>query len=428
MKPARLIQPLTQAFALLGTAIAALGVGSFLAVTVPLPGAISPGEGQRLLGDLVRSGFQYQLTRPVTVLVMGIDGVPGAQPGSDEIFAGRSDTMLLLRLDPSNQTVNLLSVPRDTQVEIPGIGRTKINQANASGGPALARQVVQSTLNNVPIDRYVRVSTDAFKELVNLLGGVDVYVPEDMSYKDDTQKLYINLKKGQQHLDGVQAEGFARFRHDAFGDIGRVQRQQILLKALRAQLSSPLVLPRIPGILQTMQKYIDTNLSFEEMLALVNFGLKLDQKNVKMVMLPGRFSAPNEFRASYWIMNDAGRDRVMEQYFGIGNGTPQEASIAGLKIAVQNASSNPKAAQEVVGELLQLGYTNVFVTDPWSETQAQTQIIVQGGQLKSAESLRDLLKLGSVDASSTGDLESDLTIRVGDDWSQHTPSSSKARN
>lgn len=423
-----LTQSIVQGLSLILTAVAAAGAGSFLAVTMPLPGAISPHEGQRLLGDLIKSGFQYQITRPVTVLVMGIDRVPDAKDGSDSIFSGRSDTMLLLRIDPDQQTVNLLSIPRDTQVDIPGVGVTKINQANASGGPALAKRVVSQTLNSIEVDRYVRISTDAFKELVDQLGGVKVYVPEDMSYQDKTQKLFIDLKKGWQTLDGDQAEQFARFRHDNFGDIGRVQRQQTLLKALRSQISSPLVFPRVPGILSTMQKYIDTNLSFEEMLALVNFGLKLDQKNVKMVMLPGRFSGPNEFRASYWIMNEAGRDRVMKQYFDQGTTPSEETSIASLRIAVQNASSNPEAGKEVIGELLQLGYTNVFAIDPWSETQQQTQIIVQGGQLESAETLKKMLQLGSVEASSTGDLESDLTLRIGEDWNSHKTTASGSDN
>jgi polyisoprenyl-teichoic acid--peptidoglycan teichoic acid transferase len=410
----------------LGTAMTAATVGSFLAVTIPLPGAVSPKIGQKLLGDLVKSGFQYQISRPVTVLVMGIDRVPNAQ-GNDAIFTGRSDTMLLLKLDPQQQTVNMLSIPRDTQVEIPGVGVTKINQANASGGPLLARETVSQSLNGVPVDRYVRVSTEAFRELVNLLGGVRVYVPKPMQYEDKTQKLTIDLQPGWQTLNGEQAEQFARFRNDNFGDIGRVQRQQALLKALREQVSNPLTIARIPSIVTAMQKYVDTNLSFEEMLALVNMGLKLDQKDFKMVLLPGRFSGSDEFKASYWIMDPEARDRIMQEYFAqekqvaAGDETSvaeeEQAPEQRLRIAVQNAADDPNAASKVAEKLMTMGYGNVFVMDePWEDKQRQTQVIVQGGQLKAAKVVQDALKIGQVEAASTGDIESDLTIRVGNDW------------
>ena len=402
-------------------------IGTTLALITPLPGAVAPAEGQKIFSALWRSGFQYHVGRPVNILVMGIDRVPGVPDGSDEVFSGRSDTLLLLRIDPTDNTVNLLSIPRDTQVEIPGIGVTKINQANASGGPSLARQVVTNTLNGVEVDRYVRVSTSAFRELVDLLGGVDIYVPEPMSYVDNTQKLKIDLAQGWQTLNGDQAEQFARFRHDNLGDIGRVQRQQSLIKALRSKLASPLMLPRVPSLINLMQKYIDTNLSVEEMLALVNFGVKLDKNDFKMVLLPGRFSAPDEFSASYWIMDAQGRDRVLQAYFKAG-ATEDAASSSvttPVKIAVQNASSQPEAGKQFVKYLTSLGYETVYLTQDWADRQEKTQIIVQKGDVRSAKVLQSTIGLGSLEASSVGDLDSDLTIRLGDDWLARQPVKSK---
>ncbi|WP_246844276.1 LCP family protein, partial [Hydrocoleum sp. CS-953] len=89
---------------------------------------------------------------------MGIDQVPGVAEDSPDVFEGRSDTLLLVRANPTNKTVSLLSVPRDTQVRIPGIGLAKINEANVYGGPKLAENVLENTLNDIEIDRYVRVS------------------------------------------------------------------------------------------------------------------------------------------------------------------------------------------------------------------------------------------------------------------------------
>lgn len=105
----------------------------------------------------------------------------------------------------------MLSIPRDSRVRIPGHGFTKINDANVHGGPTLAAEVVNNTLGGVTVDRYVRVTTDAFKELVDLVGGVEVYVPERMYHKDVTQKLEIDLQEGWQNLNGDQAETVCPF-------------------------------------------------------------------------------------------------------------------------------------------------------------------------------------------------------------------------
>lgn len=394
----------------IGTAL----IGAFVAVTIPLPGTVAPREGQRLLGDLFKNGFRYQVKRPINLLVMGIDRVAEAKPGDDAIFSGNSDSLLLLHIDPKQRGLNLLSIPRDTQVEIPTLGLTKINQANPMGGPVMAGKAISDALGGVTIDRYVRFSTDAFRELINQVGGLEINVPTDMVYEDKTQKLNINLQRGLQTLDGDKAEQFARFRNDNLGDIGRVQRQQILLKALREKLSSPLMLPRIPGIVQGMQKYIDTNLTLEEMSALLNYGLSLDQKTVKMVLLPGRFSGAKEFRASYWILDPDGRDRIMKEYFNVGAGQA-DGTTAPLRIVIQNASDDPEAGQTLLKQLSNAGYENVSVLDDRLETQTQTQIIVQGGQNEAAEAIQHVIGIGILETSSTGELESDITLRIGND-------------
>lgn len=417
------------------TATMSATLGATLALMTPLSLPLGPKEpAGRSLQDVWQETFNYRLTRPVNILILGIDRVPKARENSPEIFAGRSDTMLLLRVNPKENTVNMLSIPRDTQIEIPGFGTQKINEANVKGGAALAARMVSRNLNGVPVDRYVRVSTGAFRELVDLLGGVEVFVPHPMSYVDETQKLNIDLAEGWQTLDGEQAEQFARFRNENKGDIGRVQRQQSLLKALRNRLSSSTVLPRLPQIIRVMQKYIDTNLSLEEMLALMNFSLQMQPDNLKMVMLPGRFSDPQEYKASYWILDSEGRDRVMRDYFAIaskpkvpGEGEadlPQGDSFAArqlrspLKIAIQNASDSPEIAMFAVNYLQDHGFDNVYLVQDWPDRLLKTQIIVQKGDLQGAVQLKKVLGFGNIESDSTGELESDLTIRVGQDWVQ----------
>ncbi|EAZ91432.1 LCP family protein [Crocosphaera chwakensis] len=360
--------------------------------------------------------LQYRLSRPINLLVLGIDRVLDTPPGSLGEFGGRSDTILLLRFDPTDNSVKMLSVPRDSRVNIPSVGYTKINDANIHGGPGLAARVLSKTLNDVPIDRYVRVTTDAFTELVDLVGGVEVFVPYPMQYEDKTQNLNIDLQPGRQILNGEQAEQFARFRKDSYGDIGRVQRQQILLKALRQRITNPTIIPRIPQAIGLVEKHIDTNLTWEEMLALVNFGRQLDRDQVQMVMLPGRFSQEQEFdNRSYWVMSETGRDQVMEQYFGI---TPQwqssrHRSPNRVRIALQNATDDPGLANQVREYLAKQDIHNVYTIADAPQLLRETEIVVQQGDFEAANYLQTILGMGRVEASSTGDLDSQLTLRIG---------------
>lgn len=410
------------------TAVMSATIGAAVTLMMPLPEAIDPDpeESSFSISELWSKGFGYEITRPINILVMGMDLPLDLPPdkSSEDVFAGRSDTMLLVHLDPTTKSVNVLSIPRDTQVEIPGEGLSKINYANVIGGPELAAQVVSQNLNGVPIDRYVRVSTGAFRELVDLLGGVRVFVPEHMEYEDQTQNLKIDLEPGWQVLNGEQAEQFARFRNDANGDIGRVQRQQQLIRALREKVMDPAILPLIPQAIQLFQKYIDTNLSPEEMLALAHYGLDLEQDNFRMVLLPGRFSTPEEYVASYWILDPVAKDQVMQEYFDVSSVAvlnqqyDQYGShdLGDLKIAVQNASDDPYLGSQVVAYLQSQGFYNAYVIEDWPDQQQETQIIVQGGDLESAELLESVLGVGQVVPASTGDISSDLTIRIGEDW------------
>ena len=378
------------------------------------PSEETPSDTSSSLTD--NTLLQYRLSRPVNLLVLGIDRVLDSSPGSLDGFNGRSDTILLLRFDPTNNSVKMLSIPRDSRVNIPGVGYTKVNDANVHGGAGLTARVLSKTLNDVPIDRYIRVTTDAFTELVDLVGGVEVFVPYPMQYEDKTQNLKIDLEAGRQILTGEQAEQFARFRKDNYGDIGRVQRQQILLKALRQRITSPTIIPRIPQAMGLLEKHIDTNLTWEEMLALVNLGRQIERDQVQMVMLPGRFSQADEFdNLSYWVVSQTGRDQVMQQYFGI---TPQWQSARRrspnrVRIALQNATDDPGLVNQVREYLVKQNIKNVYIIGDAPQLLRETEIIVQKGDFEAANYLQTALGIGRVEASSTGDLDSQLTLRIG---------------
>ncbi len=388
-------------------------------------------QTQRSL-NLGQPGSQYRLTltRPVNLLILGLDQGETRSEASSELnsiqFNGRSDTVLLLQLNPQSQSASLLAIPRDTQVQIPGVGWGKISQVNSVGGALLATEVVSELLGGLKIDRYVRLSTGAFRELVNLLDGVEVYVKQPMSYLDQTQNLRINLSPGWQTLNGQQAEEFVRFRNDEYGDIGRVQRQQLLISALQRRLTQPNILPRLPTIFRILQKYLNTNLTAEEMFGLLSFGVKLETEQLKMVMLPGRYSAAQEYPSSYWLVEESGRDRILRTYFhstwmntnwyNSARSVPAETSPHLLKIALQNATGKPEIPETVAQTLEQQGLTDLYFVKDWTETLHQTQIIVQKGDIQGAQQVQKALGFGKVEFTSTGDIDSDITIRIGRDW------------
>lgn len=360
---------------------------------------------------------KYKLTRPMNIMVMGIEPVPGAVDGSPESFAGKSDTMLLLRVNPENKTIRVLSIPKDTMISIPESGLSKVSQANNQGGPVLAARVVSRNLSNAPIDRYIRISTIGLRQLVDELGGVEVFVPQAMQYQDKAQRLSIDLVAGWQTLNGEQAEEFARYREQGSGDLGRVQRQQALLMAMRERLSSPTVLARLPKLTRFLRKYFDTNLKPEELMALANFSVNVDRSNFQMTMLPGIFSRLSADPDSYWI-NLTGQLDLLEKYAGVSIGGMNQVvkALPNLKIAIQNASGKPEQTQKLIDVFKQRGFTNVYAIPDWPDRPGQTYIIAQKGNREAAQQVQQILGLGQIDISATGDLQSDLTIRIGKDW------------
>lgn len=220
-----------------------------------------------LVGPLVRQGAPPNpagLSTPLTLLVYGSSPeYLGYHKRAPERFRGLADTILLVRLDPVANRVVVLSIPRDVWVDLPGYGWHKVNAASPLGGPALMKEAV-ARITGVQADRYLVVSTEALRRGVDALGGVRVCVEKPMRYRDTAAGLDINLEPGCQVLDGKKAEGYLRFRKDALGDIGRIQRQQAFFHALKEQVLSPSGLLRLPRAVAAVEPYFQTDLTRED--------------------------------------------------------------------------------------------------------------------------------------------------------------------
>ncbi len=246
--------------------------------------------------------------RKQNILLLGVDS-----NGEDsDIWEGtRTDTIVVLNIDPKSKSLNAISIPRDSKVYLPGNnGIQKINAAHAIGGIKMTIRTIEDTLG-IRIDKYIMVHDEAVKKIVEALGGVDIYVEKNMHYNDYSGNLHINLTKGRHHLNADEVVGYLRFRHDAMGDIGRTQRQQWFLRGLLQEMQKPETIAKIPDILAVAKKYVKTDMSLYEMSQYAALAKHFDLNNIEIATLPG---APNKKGyTSYWILDPEKTQEVVNR-------------------------------------------------------------------------------------------------------------------
>ncbi|HTY12959.1 MAG TPA: LCP family protein [Candidatus Omnitrophota bacterium] len=237
------------------------------------------------------------------ILVMGLDQ-------GDTIH--RSDSIMVLHLDPARGEANVVSIPRDTIVSIPGRGLDKINHAYAFGGADLARSTVENFLG-VKIPYYLTVDTAALAKLIDEIGGVTIDVEKRLYYIDHSQDLFIDLQPGVQKLDGRNAVAYLRYRHDD-GDLSRILRQQKFIQALASQIMNKQNLIRSPQIILQMCSYLETNLNTREILGLaINMRKIIEFGQIHMSTLAGSDMMVN---GVYYMKPDYEKVRqVVSEYF-----------------------------------------------------------------------------------------------------------------
>ncbi len=218
--------------------------------------------------------------RSMNILVLGSDH----RPDEDEEY-GRSDTIIMVHIDPDEDYLSIMSLPRDLRVNIPGYGKEKINAAFAFKGPSLTIQTVEG-LTGIDINHYMEVDFEAFKDITDALGGV--YVDVDRRYyNDDPQWELIKLAPGYQLLHGADALDYVRFRHDLNADFGRMERQQRFLAAMREQAMGWDLAFKLPGLISALFSNISTDLGANDILRLAYWAVGLDGSRMRQVSLVG---------------------------------------------------------------------------------------------------------------------------------------------
>lgn len=291
------------------------------------------------------------------ILMVGVDNREGDN-------AGRTDTIILAFLDMNNKKINLLSIPRDTYVKIPGTStKTKINHAYFYGGITMTMSTIEDFLG-IDIDDYVIIDFQGFADVVDAIGGVTVDVEMDMYEKWEG----INLKAGTQTLNGKDALGYVRFRGTPTADIGRIDRQQKFLKLLAEKLISISNVFKIPQLVSIGFDNVSTSMSNAECVSLATSLVQMDLDNMEMFTVPGTGKYINS--VSYWICSKTEMISILDTITG---GTTEQnvniiddggKGVVNPSAATSTEEQNTDASSTDDPNAGNSGTTDPNVTDP----------------------------------------------------------------
>jgi len=393
--------------------------------------------------DLTSVDYVWKGKERVNVLVLGIDKRPG------EEGAFRTDTMLVFTIDPVSKTGAMLSIPRDLWVDIPGYGSERINAAHAfgqrddypGGGPVLAAKTVERNLG-VPIHYYVRVDFDAFVELVDRIGGIDIYVEEeidDPKYPShDPADPYgydpLHIEAGQHHFDGEMALKYARTRCTLGSDFDRADRQQKVLKAIFKKVTSldmlPTLIAQAPGMWRTLQASVETSLTLDQIIALARLTSQVDLDDVEFGAIDEKYTVPyiTEDGAEVLIPVRDEIRKLRDELFTAETASSEEEIDEGSRleeeaadIEVLNGTLTTGLAADVTDILLQEGLDVAHTGNADRQDLEESLVIAHTDKMYTTQYIVRLLDLpeSAVVQGSDPAAEYDISVILGADY--HPP-------
>lgn len=416
------------------------GVGAAWAYLNNLDKALNKDVDADLLNSLTVTD---SASDPFYMLLIGIDKDEGRESSDEYGGSYRTDSMILARIDPKDKEVTLVSIPRDTQIQLGTHGTQKINAAYAFGGPSGAIKAVED-LAGVSISHYAEIDLDGFAAVVDSLGGIDINV----QYEINDPNYMGYLAAGQQTLNGEQALIYCRSRHayDAIGDGDAIRsaNQRTMISAIMKKLMSSDI-GTLTNTVSTLAQYITTDYSVADILGLAQrmFGIDID-KNVYSAAVPTTSSYENDVwyekvNTSEWNkmmsrvkqglsptegdVTDETTGTVMASSGSGGSGSGDSgsggasgSSLSGTKISVKNGNGTQGCASDAAAKLTPQGA--VCETGNADDSNyAKTLVIYDGDNADKAQKVADLLGCGTVmknDGRYT--YTGDILVVVGQDW------------
>jgi polyisoprenyl-teichoic acid--peptidoglycan teichoic acid transferase len=378
----------------------------------------------------------WQGTEPVTILVLGVD------QRCDEDGPTHTDTLMVATIDPVAKTVSILSIPRDLWVKIPGFEVDRINQAHyygqafeyPGGGPALAVETVESLLG-LPIDYYVAINFDAFIQIIDQIGGIEIDVPESIEDPTYPDRCYgydpFFLEAGQQHLDGESALKYARTRATFGGDVDRATRQQAVVLAVRERILKldmvPQLIRQAPLLWQTLQDNVRTNFALDKAVQLGLLVQDIPRENIKTAVIDFEYvytETTPDGRQVLIPIRDKVRELRSQMFAPYPAPTPTfddlRARIAeeSARVALHNGTAVFGLASATQAYLETYGILVAEIGNADAATYRTTQIIDYGDNPHTVRYLIQLMNIPPLNISngSRPDGDFEVLIIIGDDW------------
>lgn len=405
----------------------------------------TPTAEQFVLAPMDTSGEGIEIphwngTDRVTLLLMGLD----YRDWSEGVDVPRTDTMILLTVDPLNKTAGMLSIPRDMWVNIPGFGYHRINTAYPlgegsklpGGGAGLAMKTVEQFIG-VPVDYAALVDFNSFVKFIDTLGGLDMHIKEEITVDPVGPGNTKKLKVGVQALDGATVLAYARMRYTKDGDFDRSRRQQEVIMALRDQIVTfnqlPDLVAKAPQLYKDLSSGIRTNLTLDQVIQLAWLGTQIDPVNIKR----GVFDPHKDINYVTATTQDGTQDVLVpvpdrirllrDQVFvtgsqygpSAGDGSPADLMKAeGARVIIKNGTSQAGTAAKVSELLRGLGMDIVSEANA-DRAYTTTTIVDYTGNPYTIQLLVDTLKVPEARIENKFDPNApvDIEINVGGDWS-----------
>ncbi len=352
-----------------------IGVYAYTKATyTPENGYTTTPKVTEVLGEMLKGDDDIN----VNILVCGVDEAET-----------RTDVIFVVNFDSEAGTIKLLSIPRDTYTEVLSSVKTKIsenggyipsvvkiNAIHAYGGDmgmeCLEMQI--EDLLDIEIDNYILFNLDAFKAVVDIIGGVDMYVSYDMYYTDPVQGLYINLQEGYQHLDGDKAEQLVRNRQYVTGDLGRIEVQHLFLQAFVEQvLDTDTIISNAPSLIKAAFEYLETDMTISDMLGYVKYIGDIKSSEILTETIPGY--AQTIDGASYYIVDTSSVSSTVDEIFY--SGDEYITSSKHKNIEISNGGDTIGLAGRTQDVLEAEGYTISKISTYNGEQTDYTRIIVK---------------------------------------------------
>lgn len=373
---------------------------------------------------------------PFTVLILGV---------SEDIETTLTDTIMVASYNPKTQKATLLSIPRDTFVGNNKKKATSYDKLNAlyQSSPEKALDAVNE-ITGLDIKYYIVISNNALVELVDEIGGVEYDVPIDMDYDDSSQDLYIHLKAGLQTLNGEQAEGLVRFRHNNDGtsypseygdnDIGRMRTQREFLKVVLEQTIQLKNITKIGSFIDIFKDNVTTNITDWSLIKdYIPYVVDFNTENLQTASVPGTTGALGAYNLSFFIYDEEETEKLVNELFMTQNGTTETSTSdntntstnstssssttknSAIKIELLNGSGDSTLLNKATKALKNKGY-NVYKTGTTSSTAKTTIVNKKAVSTDTTSDIKDVLGVGSISSSTSSSSTVDITVVLGKDY------------